>query len=301
MPISLTSDQATAQLRTLGHDARDLIALTGGLWSAAFAFREHDSDYVVRFHDRRDDLEKDRFAEQWATPDLRIPHMREIGDTPAGPYGISERVHGRPLDDLDDAEMLKILPALFGTLDRLREADVSATRGYGLWHGDGNAAHRSWRGSLLDDASLAQQRARLRGTPVGTDAFDAGISAMRELIGYASDERHVVHNDLLNYNVLVDHQGVVLLDWGASIYGDFLYDWALLAFWWPWYRAKWGRIDIDEAVSEHFRDADIANFAERLRLYELDIGVSHILFQAGQARWDDAQWTAARTVALARA
>lgn len=299
MPVSLTPAQAAAQLRALGHAVSDVTALMGGLWSAAFAFREGGGDYVVRFHERRDDLEKDRYAERWATSDLRIPHMLEIGDSPAGPYGISERVHGRPLDDLDGAGMRMILPALFGTLDRLREADVSAGVGYGLWHGDGNAPHRSWSGSLLDDASLAQGRARLRGTPVGTDAFDAGVSAMRELIGYASEDRHVVHNDLLNHNVLVDDHGVVLLDWGASIYGDFLYDWALLAFWWPWFRANWGRIDIDEAVSAHLRDADIANVAERLRLYKLDIGVSHILFQARQARWDDAQWTAARTVALA--
>ena len=299
MPTSLESDQATAQLRALGHTVTDVTALSGGLWSAAFAFREDGSDYVVRFHDRRDDLEKDRFAERWAAPGLRIPHMVEIGDLPVGAYGISERVQGRPLDELDDDGMRRTLPALFGTLDRLREADVSGTRGYGLWHGDGNAPHRSWRGSLLNDESLAQGRARLRDTPVGTDAFDAGITAMRELIGCASDERHVVHNDLLNYNVMVDDHGVVLLDWGASIYGDFLYDWALLAFWWPWYRAKWGGIEIDEAVSEHLRDTGIVNFAERLRLCELDIGVSHIQFQAGQARWDDASWTAARTLALA--
>jgi hygromycin-B 4-O-kinase len=300
VPISLTSDQATAQLRALGHDARGVVALSGGLWSAAFAFREAASDFVVRFHERRDDLEKDRFAERWAAPGLRIPHMLEIGDSPAGPYGISERVHGRPLDDLDERGMRAILPALFGTLDRLREADVSATHGYGLWHGDGNAPGRSWRGTLLDDTTLEGRRAELHGTPVGTDAFDAGVSAMREMLVYSSEERHVVHNDLVNYNVLVDDRGVVLLDWGASIYGDSLYDWALLTFWWPWYRARWGGIDIDHEVAEHSRGAGVANFAERLRLCQLDIGVSHIHFQATRGRADDARWTAARTAALAR-
>jgi len=300
VPISLTCDQATAELRDLGHIVRDVVPLSGGLWSAAFAFRENGGDYVVRFHERRDDLEKDRFAERWAAPGLRMPHMVEIGDMPVGAYGISERVHGRSIDELDEAGMRGILPKLFGTLDRLREADVSATRGYGLWHGDGNAPHPSWRASLVDNASVEGARARLRGTPVGTDAFDAGISAMRDLLGYASEERHVVHNDLLNYNVLVDREGVVLLDWGASIYGDVLYDWALLAFWWPWYRARWGGIDMDAEVTEHFRAAGVAHFAERLRLCELDIGVSHIEFQAGRAEWDNARWTAARTVALAK-
>jgi aminoglycoside phosphotransferase (APT) family kinase protein len=300
MPISLTPDQAAAELRARGHDALDVVALSGGLWSAAYAFRENRRDYVVRFHERRDDLEKDRFAERWAAPGLRIPHMVEIGDMPVGAYGISERVLGRPIDEFDEARMREILPKLFGTLDRLRRADVSATRGYGLWHGDGNAPHPSWRESLLDNALVERARARLRGTPVGTDGFDAAIPTMRDLLGYASEERHVVHNDLLNYNVLVDPEGVVLLDWGASIYGDFLYDWALLRFWWPWYRARWGGIDMDEEVTEHFRAAGVPHVAERLRLCELHIGVDHIEFQAGRAEWDNARWTAARTVALSK-
>jgi len=252
VPIALTPEQAAAHLRALGHAARDVVALSGGLWSAAFAFREGASDLVVRFHERRDDLEKDRFAQRWATADLRVPHVIEIGESPAGAYGISERVHGVPLDDLDEAGMRAILPSLFRTLDRLRDADIDTTRGYGLWHGDGNAPGQSWRGTLLDDMPLEELRTDLRGTPVGTDAFDAGVSAMRDVATYASEERHVVHNDLLNYNVLVDRDGVVLLDWGASIYGDFLYDWGLLTFWWPWYRARWGGIDIDHEVAEHF-------------------------------------------------
>ena len=300
MPISLTPDQAAAELRARGHDATDVVALSGGLWSAAFAFRENEGDYVVRFHERRDDLEKDRFAERWAAHGLRIPHMVEIGDVPVGAYGISERVHGRPIDELDEAGMRAILPALFETLDRLSEADVSGTRGYGLWHGDGNAPHATWGASLFDQPSVENFRGRLRGTPVGTEGFDVGVSAMHDLISYVSEERHVVHNDLLHYNVLVDRDGVVLLDWGASIYGDFLYDWALLMFWWPRFRGRWGGIEIDAAVEDHFRPAGVEHLAERLRLCQLDIGLSHILFQAGQAEWDNARWTMARTVALAK-
>jgi aminoglycoside phosphotransferase (APT) family kinase protein len=113
----------------------------------------------------------------------------------------------------------------------------------------------------------------------------------------------VVHNDLLNYNVLVDAEGVVLLDWGASIYGDFLYDSALLTFWWPWYAKRWGAIDIRAEIASHFRDTGlvIRHFAERMRLYELDIGISAIAFQAGRQEWDHARWTAGRTVALVEA
>lgn len=300
MPISLTPDQAAAELRARGHDARDLVRLTGGVWSTTFAFREKGEDYVVRFHERRDDLEKDRFAERWAAPDLRVPHMVEIDDMPVGAYGISQRVRGRPIDDLSEADMREILPALFGTLDRLREVDVSATRGYGLWHGDGSAPYPTWRASLLDEAWTERARAFLGGTPLGANAFEAGTAALRRLLRYAPEERHVVHNDLLYYNVLVDPEGIVLLDWGASICGDFLYDWALLMFWWPWYRAKWGGIDMDAEVAQHLRAATIEDRAERLRLCELHIGVDHIESQARRGLWDHARWTAARTLALAQ-
>lgn len=300
MPIPLTPDQATAELRRLGHNVREVVPLSGGLWSAAFAFQESGGDYVVRFHERRDDLEKDHYAERWARSGLRIPHMVEIGDMPVGAYGISERVNGGPIDELDEAGMRELLPVLFGTLELLREADISTTHGYGLWHGDGDASYSSWRASLLDEDWIEGASTRLRATPIGAYAFDAGISAMRALLGYANDERHVVHNDLLNYNVLLDRNGIVLLDWGASIYGDFLYDWALLAFWWPWYRARWGGIDMDAEIAEHFRAAGVPHFAERLLLCEIHIGVHHIAFQAQRGMWDNAQWTAARTVALAR-
>src|SRR5437763_1486683 len=81
VPVSLTLDQAAAELRARGHTPENIVALSGGLWSAAFAYRDRGGEYVVRFHERRDDLEKDRFAERWQRGVLRIPHMVEIGES----------------------------------------------------------------------------------------------------------------------------------------------------------------------------------------------------------------------------
>ena len=113
----------------------------------------------------------------------------------------------------------------------------------------------------------------------------------------------MVHNDLLYRNVFFDDDGVVLLDWGASIFGDFLYDHALLTFWWPWYRERWAGIDVRAAIDGHFAEHGIAipDYAARIRICELDIGVSHIVSQLQQGLPDYARWTAARTLALARA
>ncbi len=303
MPPKLTAEQARALLAARGHDTTDLVPLVGGLWSTTFAFTEAERGYVVRFHERRDDLEKDRFAMRWSSPRLRIPRIVEIGDTPAGPYGISERAEGAPIDDLDEAGMRAVLPALFATLDAVREASTSGTTGYGLWHGDGNAANGTWRATLIDEEVIARTRARLIASPVGTAAFDAGVARMRELVDACPEERHVVHNDLLYRNVLSGPRGIVMLDWGASIYGDFLYDMALLTIWWPYPASQWRGIEVRAEIERHYGEIGLVvpAFAERMRCYELDIGVSHIAFDAEHDLWDAATWTAKRTMDLARA
>jgi len=299
MPVALTADEARAFLAAHGHDVTDLTPLTGGLWSTTFAFRERARDYVVRFHERRDDLEKDRLAERWRSPSLRLPHMVEIGAHGTGGYGIAERVAGVPLDSLDQTGMRRVLPSLFAAMDAMRDADLAGTEGCGLWHGDGRAPYRTWREAL--GPGVHGSRDELLALPVGVVEFDAGVARMGELMPFAPEERHVVHNDLLNFNVLVDSVGVILLDWGASIFGDFLYDAALLTFWWPWFRDRWGGIDIRAELERHHAASGlrIPTFAERLRLCELDIRVDHILFQARRGQHANSMWTARRTAELA--
>lgn len=303
MPPRLSADDARRLLVERGHDPSDVAPLTGGMWSTTFAFAERGREYVVRFHERRDDLEKDRFAMRWATARLRTPRMVEIAETSAGPYGISERVTGAPIDDLDETGMRAVLPELFRTLDAVRESSTEGTRGYGLWHGDGNAPRQTWRRTLVPEDGDAQMRATLVGTPVGTTAFDAGVARIRDLSDACPEDRHVAHNDLLYRNVFWGPDGIVLLDWGASIYGDFLYDMALLTFWWPWFGRRWGGIDVRVEIEQHYRETglEVPAFAERMRCYELDIGVSHIASQVAQGLREDATWTARRTMALAAA
>ena len=92
----------------------------------------------------------------------------------------------------------------------------------------------------------------------------------------------MLHLDLINRNVLVADDRTRLeavFDWGCLAYGDFLYDVAWLMFWAPWHPGL-AATDIRGAVLDHYATTGFAaeNFNERIRCYELHIGVHHLAY-----------------------
>ena len=104
---------------------------------------------MIRFGAHRDDFEKDRRAASFATPDLPVPEVVEIGSMEDGYFAISTRAYGEPLECLSAPDWVATLPSLFGVLDALRNIDVSTTTGYGGWDASGRARVASWRDFLL--------------------------------------------------------------------------------------------------------------------------------------------------------
>ena len=103
---------------------------------------------------------------------------------------------------------------------------------------------------------------------------------MEGLVDACPNERYLVHSDLLYYNLLVDQDRVTaVLDWGSSLYGDFLWDLAWFTFWQPWYTA-WSAVDLRAAALSHYAEIgqETPNFEERLRCYELAIGLDGLAF-----------------------
>ncbi len=116
-------------------------------------------------------------------------------------------------------------------------------------------------------------------------------------------ERHLIHSDLLNYNVLVaDGRISAVIDWGCAMYGDFLYDLAWFEFWAPWY-AAWRGIDFRREAARHYASIglDVPRFEERLTGCQIHIGLAAQAYNAFKERWDALEETARRTLEVANA
>lgn len=272
--------------------AHDVSELGGGDWSRAFSFRLGGRDLVARFGPYGEDFAKDQQAMAFAGPDLPVPEVLETGSGLGGAYAISQRCFGVFLENLDEPRWRRLLPALLRGLDALRQLPVpgsdptaAVTGGGGgwrewLWSGlvDRPGARVSGWKAVLDQAGLAELFATVQ------REFSALLPACPEI-------RHVLHVDLLNRNVLVPADGsrlTAVFDWACSAYGDFLYEVAWFTFWAPWH-AGLAAIDFRSAILGHYQSTgvEVPCFDERLRCYELHIGLTHLAYCAFVRNRDD--------------
>jgi hygromycin-B 4-O-kinase len=262
--------------------------LNGGDWSAAYAYVLEGEEYVIRFAASREDFAKDQAISQYASGKLHVPKVTEIGKALRGFYAISERHHGIFLDELDGEQMRKTLPSLLRTLDEIREVDLTSTTAYGWWEAKGAGNCVTWREFLtngFDDKPGERThgwRKKLESSSVGSDTFDKIRSSLEVLAADMPSERHLIHNDLLYRNVLVeDNEISVVIDWGNSMYGDFLYDIALLIYYWSWF-PRWEDIDIKKTVVDHYASIglEVPDIEKRLLCYQIHIGLDGIKYSA---------------------
>jgi hygromycin-B 4-O-kinase len=295
-----------------GESVEPVQFLGRGEWSVCFSFCEHrtqeqGTEKVIRFGDHLEDFEKDRRAGSFAHPSLPIPAVTEIGEAFGGHYAISQRVLGSPINDLSHQGWLAILPDLFAAVDEVRCVDLSPTTGFGIWDAHGDAPYQSWHEFLVsagDDARGRRTdgwRERLGDSPTGDGPFFEALRALEQLAAGCPEIRSLVHSDLLQSNVLVDHGKITgLLDWGCSLYGDFLYDHAWLAFWAPWFGATRG-IDFAAETKAHFGALGLDDeFERRMRCCQIHIGLDAQAYSAFTGRWSDLAAVAGRTLALVR-
>lgn len=293
----------------LGPDVSGVAPIGQGQWSTAYAFQRGEAEYVVRFGAHGEDFAKDLLAARYGAPNLPIPAITEIGEAFGEYYAISRRATGRFLDELDAREMRELLPSLFAMFDAARTADVSRTTGYGMWGADGWAPFPSWRAALLDVANdhptdrTYGWRAALRMSTAGDGPFEEAFARLHSLVEHCPEERHLVHSDLLNRNVLVEDGRIsAVLDWGCALYGDFLYDLAWIIYWQPWYPA-WSGINFRVEAAQHYEaiGLEVPHFDERLRCCLVHIGLGAQAYNAykGDERAAALEATSRRTLDFA--
>jgi hygromycin-B 4-O-kinase len=223
----ITISQAQAFLANyLGVEPSQVTLLGEGAWSRCFGFCRGDEELAIRFGQYVADFGKDQLAYSYATPDLPIPKLLDMGPAFAGYYAISERVHGVPLESLGPAQWTAVVPALVSALEAMRLTDLSATVGFGGRGGESKVPHAGWSDHLLtvgDDVPTQRThgwRDRLVAFPQAEALFSRGFELLQSLAVHSAP-RCLVHGDLLNANALV-HEGRIsgIFDWGCSVLRD---------------------------------------------------------------------------------
>jgi len=260
----------------------------GGEWSQAFFFTTEGRRKVIRFSAYDEDFRKDAFAARFSSRALPIPPIEEIGEAFGLFFAISTGIDGKMIDALDAAEMRVALPAILDLFNALREVDASQTRGYGGFGADGNATLSSWR-QFITSRTLDTPESRLRGWkaklarhPDGHEIYQRGRQRLLELVPLCPEERHLVHNDLLHFNLILQGERVAaLIDWGCGLWGDYLYDLAMFTTWQFYYPAMAG-IDLVEEARRSFaaRHVPLPHYYERVQCYQLHLLLDSLAYNA---------------------
>lgn len=274
--------------------ARAIEQLKNGAWSTAYAFTVDDEPFVIRFNAHLEDFVKDRLIGEVAHPAMKVPRIIEIGEAHGMHYATSRRVMAGFIDDLDTGGITATLPSLLTALDAARDVSISGSTGFGGFDALGNAPFATWRDYLVEVATDPPAprghgwRAALERSEPGPASFDAAFKHFLTLVDAVPNERHLLHCDLLNYNVLVQgHELAAMIDWGCGTWGDFVYDIAWIAYCWAYY-PKWAGIDVVAAAKQHYAaiGLEIPAFDTRLLAYLIHIGLGDVRYSAYVGKWN---------------
>ena len=296
-PNAVQLESATTFLEErFGGRATAIEPLKNGAWSTAYAYTVDDESFVIRFNAHLDDFMRDRLIGKVATPAMQVPRITEIGQAHGMHYAISHRVMAGFIDDLDPEGIAAALPSLLTALDAARDVTLSGSTGFGGFDAEGNAPYATWRDCLLDVATDPPSprghgwRAALERSEPGPAIFDAAFAHFLTLVDALPNERHLLHCDLLNYNVLVQgHELAAMIDWGCGTWGDFVYDIAWIAYCWQ-YHPEWAQVDPVAIARAHYAaiGLDVPDFETRRHAYLIHIGIGDVRYSAYIGKWHQA-------------
>jgi len=283
-----TKESVQSFLQTVnGSEISMIDTASGGDWSQAFFFEVGGQSKVIRFSQADEDFLKDKFAHRFNAPNLPIPEIEDIGQAFGGYYAISPRIDGDMVDHLPSGKMKLLVPQVLSLFNALRMADLSDTSGYGGWSAEGVGTSNSWSEfltsvNIYDPTSRVDWRAGLAIRPETNRLFDRVYQEMIGLLEYCPEARHLIHNDLLHFNLITkENKTAGVIDWGCSLYGDFLYDLAMFDLWSFYYPSMEG-INWKGEAKKYFEDlgVDMTHFEQRLKCYQCHLALDAIKYNA---------------------
>jgi aminoglycoside phosphotransferase (APT) family kinase protein len=296
VPHRVSQSQAQEFLAGKYGAVEKLGPLGGGFWSTAYSFSHAGRELVLRFGPNKDWFEADRAAMAFASPELPVPEVVEIGDAFDGAYSISARHYGTKLEDLRPDQSAATGPMLASLLAALFKVPKSPNLPVG-WYWKPPRRDLTWRGWLSEwlvgdpRQPFHGWRAALAAQEEFDRVYRASEARVRDLIEACPERRDLVHGDLLHANVLVAEDASrpnAVFSWKRSLRGDFLFDTAWCTFcsaiWYPGIAAAdpWDRVRREPSVRE---DAEAwVDASERHHCYELHIGLTAL---ASPAAWVD--------------
>lgn len=275
-------------------------AVGTGEWSQAFFFKVGDEEKVIRFSKYPEDFLCDQFAHSFSGANLPIPKIEILKETFGYHYAISTRVLGDYLEQQFTVD--EYLPALLALFQALYSADVTKSKGFGGLDSNANGQKSTWAQFVTEitddhtDLRLKNWQIKLEKYPEIHKVFESGKEKITKLIKYCPEERHLVHNDLLHFNVLVAREEITaVLDWGCAIYGDSIYDLATFITW-QFYYPNLKDVDFITPYKAYFanKGMQFENFEERLLCYQLRILLDTIVYNAYKNDVTNLQLTAVR-------
>lgn len=270
-------------------EINDLVSLSGGFWSSAYAYCANGQAFVLRLSDMAEGFEIDKAAMRFVSPSLPIPKVVDLGKALGFNYAISERHYGRFIETTSSDEGSLVGDALESILNGLRMVETLEEDAV-IWYNPEGSSEMTWRrwltAGLVDnpDVHVSGWREKLAENPDIDKVFKTCEERIHELLSACPERRDLIHGDLLHQNVLISNETskvTAIFSWKCSVNGDFLYDVAWCTFWSDWHPGIansdiWYRTMNAENLSEE----DLENANMRHHCYELQIGATHLGWNA---------------------
>lgn len=263
----------------------NLETIADGEASQAYLFESSGKQKVLRISAHtKEGFQKDQFAEEhFASPEVPIPKIDEIGELPNGHfYAISDRAAGTTLDKLPSDELKLTLPSIIRAMEAIHQTPPAGD-GFGIIGLDGNGKYASWH-EALDGNQTGDDDDRLD----SIEMFERGLydkvrAKVQEYYRFCpKDIRRLVHMDYGFNNALAENGQVTgVIDWDSAAYGDPLYDVAWLEFWAPAF--SWSsEVDITGTIRRYYLDKGqlLEHYDERIDCYKMIIGANCMSFFA---------------------